>query len=119
MAKEINKLDAKTIKNLSYDPKINNKYTDGGGLYLLVHKNGSKYWRIDYRRPISQKRNTLALGTVDNISLKEARLKRDDAKRMIANGVDPAEERNNHRNALKAKLANTFEPYRVCRRQFI
>lgn len=42
MAKEINKLDAKTIKNLSYDPNINNKYTDGGGLYLLVHKNGSK-----------------------------------------------------------------------------
>lgn len=111
MAKEINKLDAKTIKNLSYDPDINNKYTDGGGLYLLVHQNGSKYWRLDYRRPISQKRNTLALGTVDNISLKEARLKHDEAKRKLANGIDPAEERNNHRNELKAKLENTFEKF--------
>jgi integrase len=111
MAKKINKLDAKTIKNLYFDPNINNKYTDGGGLYLLVHKNGSKYWRLDYRRPISQKRNTLALGTYDTVSLKEARLKCDDAKRMIANGVDPAEERNNHRNELKAKLENTFEKF--------
>ena len=111
MAKKINKLDAKTIKNLYFDPNINNKYTDGGGLYLLVHKNGSKYWRLDYRRPISQKRNTLALGTYDTVSLKEARLKCDDVKRMIANGVDPAEERNNHRNELKAKLKNTFEKF--------
>lgn len=111
MAKKINKLDAKTIKNLYFDPNINNKYTDGGGLYLLVHKNGSKYWRLDYRRPISQKRNTLALGTYDTVSLKEARLKCDDVKCMIANGVDPAEERNNHRNELKAKLKNTFEKF--------
>ncbi len=111
MAKEINKLDAKTIKNLSYDPNIKNKHTDGGGLYLLVHENGSKYWRLDYRRPISQKRNTLALGTLDNISLKEARLKRDEAKRKLANGIDPAEERNNHRNELRTKLENTFEKF--------
>lgn len=108
MAREINKLDAKTIKNLSFDPNTTNKYTDGGGLYLLIHKNGSKYWRLDYRRPISQKRNTLALGTLDNISLKEARLKRDAAKQMLANDIDPAEHRNNHRNELKAKLENTF-----------
>lgn len=111
MAKEINKLDAKTIKNLSYDPNIKNKHTDGGGLYLLVHENGSKYWRLDYRRPISQKRNTLALGTLDNVSLKEARLKRDEAKRKLANGIDPAEERNNHRNELRTKLENTFEKF--------
>lgn len=111
MAKEINKLDAKTIKNLSYVPNVNNKYPDGGGLYLLVHKNGSKYWRLDYRRPITQKRNTLAFGTVDQFSLKEARLKRDEAKRKLANGIDPAEERNNHRNEQKAKLANTFSKF--------
>jgi hypothetical protein len=53
---------------------------------------------FDYRRPISQKRNTLALGTVDK-SPKEARLKRDEVKRMLADGIDPAEERNNHRDA--------------------
>lgn len=83
MAKEINKLDTKTIKYLTYDADIKNKYSDGGGLYLLVHKNGSKYWRLDYRRPISQKRNTLALGILENVSLKEARLKRDEAKRQL------------------------------------
>lgn len=111
MAKALNKLDAKTIKNLSYNSSASNKHSDGGGLYLFIHANGSKYWRLDYRRPISQKRNTLALGTYDTVSLKEARLKRDEAKRMIANDVDPAEERNNHRNALKAKLTNTFEKF--------
>lgn len=63
MAKESNKLDAKTVKNLTADPEQDKKYSDGGGLYLLVKKNGSKYWRMNYRHPISKKQNTLALGT--------------------------------------------------------
>lgn len=79
-------------------------------MYLLVHENGSKYWRLDYRRPISQKRNTLALGILENVSLKEARLKRDEAKRMLANGIDPAEERK-QKNAQRALLENTFNKY--------
>lgn len=111
MAKQSNKLTAKTVKNLAYDPASNNKHADGGGLYLFIHENGSKYWRLDYRRPISQKRNTLALGVYDEVTLEKARLKRDEVKRMLADGIDPAEERNQHRDELKAKLENTFEKF--------
>ena len=61
MSQLSNKLTAKAAKNLSYNPKGKNKYADGGGLYLLITANGSKHWRMDYRRPVTQKRNTLAL----------------------------------------------------------
>ncbi|MEG2724203.1 MAG: Arm DNA-binding domain-containing protein, partial [Acinetobacter sp.] len=82
MAKQSNKLTAKTVKNLEFDENKSNKYSDGGGLYLFTHKNGSKYWRMDYRRPITQKRNTLALGTYPQITLEQARIKRDEVKKM-------------------------------------
>lgn len=111
LAKQSNKLTAKTVKNLAYDPENSNKHSDGGGLYLFIHKNGSKYWRLDYRRPVCQKRNTLALGIYDEVTLEKARLKRDEAKRMLSEGIDPAEKRNNHRNELKAKLGNTFDKF--------
>ena len=80
MAKQSNKLTAKTVKNLAYDLDSSNKHADGGGLYLFINKNGSKYWRLDYRRPISQKRNTLALGVYDEVTSEQARLKRDEVK---------------------------------------
>ena len=50
------------------------KMVDGEGMYLLVKRNGSKYWRMDYR--FRGKRKTLALGVYPNISLKDAREKR-------------------------------------------
>ncbi len=113
MAKQSNKLTAKTVKNLKYDsnPQGKNKHSDGGGLYLLTHKNGSKYWRLDYRRPISRKPNTFAIGVYPEISLEQARLKRDEIKKLLSNGVGPAQERNNQRNELKANLENTFKKY--------
>ena len=48
---------------------------DGGGMYLLVHHNGSKYWRIHYR--IGRQQQTQALGVWPEVGLKEAREKRD------------------------------------------
>jgi hypothetical protein len=54
-------------------------------MYLLVHSNGSKYFRYDYR--FAGKRKTLALGTYPAISLKEARDKRDTAKKQIEGGT--------------------------------
>lgn len=67
------------------------KLADEKGLYLLVHPNGSLYWRLDYR--FSGKRKTLALGVMPETTLKEARLKRDDARKQISDGIDPAEAR--------------------------
>ncbi|MEW2740781.1 integrase arm-type DNA-binding domain-containing protein [Providencia rettgeri] len=67
------------------------KLTDGLGLHLLVHPNGSRYWRMRYRH--QGKENTLALGLYPTISLSEARTKRDDARKLIANGIDPCEQK--------------------------
>lgn len=67
------------------------KLADEKGLYLLVHTNGSRYWRMDYR--FAGKRKTLALGVMPETTLKEARAKRDDARKQISDGIDPAEVR--------------------------
>ena len=111
MAKESNKLDAKTVKNLAADPNQDKKYSDGGGLYLLVKKNGAKYWRLNYRHPVSKKQNTLALGTYEQLSLQQARIKREEAKMVLANGIDPAEQRNNKKREQVETLENTFSKF--------
>jgi len=67
------------------------KMTDGGGLYLLVSPKGGRWWRFDYR--FGGKRKTLSLGTYPDVSLKDARDKRDEARKLVANGADPGEVR--------------------------
>ena len=80
------------------------KMSDGGGMYLLVKRNGSKYWRMDYR--FRGKRKTLALGVYPVVSLKEAREKLRQAKAHISNDKDPSEVRKEEK---RAKLLTTFE----------
>ena len=63
------------------------KLTDGGSLYLLVRATGSKLWRQDYSH--QGKRKTLSHGAYPVISLADARAKRDEAKRAMAEGRDP------------------------------
>jgi diguanylate cyclase (GGDEF)-like protein/PAS domain S-box-containing protein len=63
------------------------KLADGGGMYLLVRPDGSRYWRLDYR--FGGKRKTLALGVYPEISLDEARKQRRMAKALLAEGRDP------------------------------
>jgi len=67
------------------------KLSDGGGLYLLVHTNGSKYWRFDFRYEGKQKSSSL--GVWPEVTLDKARLKRDEAKRKISSGINPIEEK--------------------------
>ena len=64
------------------------KLTDGGGMYLLLQPEGSRYWRLDYR--FEGKRKTLALGVYPDVSLKEARKRRHAARTLLAEGLDPA-----------------------------
>ncbi|NKB64971.1 MAG: tyrosine-type recombinase/integrase [Gammaproteobacteria bacterium] len=64
---------------------------DERGLRLLVKPNGSKYWRLKYR--FANKQKTLALGIYPDVSLKKARLQREQAKLQISQGVDPSKER--------------------------
>jgi integrase len=75
------------IKNAKPNPDKLYKLPDEKGMYLLVHTNGGKYFRLDYR--FSGKRKTLALGIYPETTLKAARDKRDTAKKQIADGIDP------------------------------
>lgn len=75
-------------KNAKTNPDKAYKLTDEKGLYLLIHKNGSKYFRFDYR--FNGKRKTLAIGVYPEVSLKEARIKRDNVRKQIADGTDPS-----------------------------
>ena len=63
------------------------KLSDGQGMYLLVHKNGSKYWRMDFR--LNGKRKTYAIGVWPEISLTRARELREEARDHIQRGIDP------------------------------
>lgn len=80
------------------------KVTDGQGLYLLVNPNGSRWWRWDYRRPEGN-RNTLSLGVYPDVSLKQARERRDEARRLLADGIDPGAKR----QAEKIAQSDSFE----------
>lgn len=81
------------------------KLADERGMYLLVKPEGGKLWRLDYRRPETRRRNTLALGAFPDVSLKQARQRREDARRLLADGVDPADKR----KAEQLAGAETFE----------
>lgn len=81
------------------------KLTDGSGMHLLVHPNGSKYWRLQYR--FSGKQKMLALGVYPNVSLADARARRDEARKLLANSIDPGDKKKNDKVELEE--ARTFE----------
>ncbi|MEH5013188.1 tyrosine-type recombinase/integrase [Phytobacter diazotrophicus] len=83
------------------------KLADGGGLYMLVNPNGAKYWRLKYR--VSGKEKLLAVGVYPDVSLADARGKREDAKKILAAGGDPGEEKKTEKLTKKAGVENTFE----------
>ena len=99
-------LTATAVKNAKPSSKTQRMF-DGGGLYLEVAPSGGKWWRLKYRFVSKEKR--ISLGVYPEISLKVARDRRDEAKRLLANGIDPSE----HRKALKAQTrlgaSNSFE----------
>jgi hypothetical protein len=82
------------------------KHTDGGGMYLLV-KAGGKYWRMDYTH--ADKRKTLALGVYPEVSLAKARQRRDKARELLAEGIDPSTAKKEDKQAKADAAANTFE----------
>lgn len=83
------------------------KMADGGGLYLLVQPNGAKYWRLAYRFDAKQK--TLALGVYPDVSLADARTRRDEARKLLSSGVDPGENKKAAKTAKGGRSANSFE----------
>jgi len=83
------------------------RLSDEKGLYLLLNPNGSKWWRLDYR--FIGTRKTLSLGVYPDVGLKDARERRDQARKLIAQGVDPGEQRKAQKQAIEGRAANSFE----------
>ena len=94
-----------TIKAAKPKPK-QYRLADEKGLYLLIRHSG-KLWRFDYR--INGDRKTLAIGKYPDISLSAARKRRDEARTMVQEGVDPSQQKQDKKQKIKDEARNTFE----------
>lgn len=83
------------------------KMTDGAGLYLLVEPKGSKYWRMFYRYAGKQK--TLAIGVYPDVSLADARARCHEARKLLANNVDPSAAKQAQKVAIVVQSESSFE----------
>ncbi len=100
-------LTATFVKNVRHTgAPAGDKYSDGGGMYLLVNA-GGKYWRFDYR--FDGKRKTLALGVYPAVSLEKARKRRDAARELLADGIDPGTAKKEAAAEKAALNENTFK----------
>jgi integrase len=96
------------------DPKIRQaktqdkayKISDEKGLFLLVHPNGSKYWRHKYR--FAGKEKLIAYGVYPEVTLAEARKERDESRRLIREGIDPSRFRQTTKATQEREAQNTF-----------
>lgn len=98
-------LTAATVTHAKAQEKPH-KLTDGRGLYLLVTPKGQRYWRFNYR--FEGKAKTLAFGVYPDVTLADARDRRDTARRLLAAGEDPTAKRNQDRADHRARQKNTF-----------
>ena len=90
----MDKLTELTIRQAK--PKLKQyKLFDGGGMFLLVHPNGSKYWRMKFN--FEDKSKLASFGVWPETSLKDARGKRYEAKKKIKDGINPIEEKRKER----------------------
>lgn len=106
MPKRIQPLSDIQVKNAK--PKDKEfKLVDGFGLHLLVTPSGGKLWRLQYR--FEGKQKLLSFGAYPAITLADARQRREDAKKLLANGVDPGEMKKSIKQAKVALEENSFE----------
>lgn len=106
MPKRIMPLSDIQVKNAKPTDK-EYKLSDGGGLYLLVTPSGGKLWNLKYR--FNDKEKRLSFGAYPTLSLSDARQRREDAKKLLANGVDPGEFKKAQVAAKIALAENSFE----------
>ena len=83
------------------------KMFDGGGLYLEISPKGGKWWRLKYRFDGKEKR--LSLGVYPDVSLKDARERRDEARKLLANDIDPSQNRKAKKAAKAERASNSLE----------
>ncbi|MCA8493560.1 tyrosine-type recombinase/integrase [Burkholderia arboris] len=95
-----------TIKNAKPREKPIRLF-DGGGLYLEIAPAGGKWWRLKYRFGGKEKR--ISLGVYPDVSLKDARERRDAARKQLAHGVDPGDAKKARKAASEERATNSFE----------
>jgi hypothetical protein len=83
------------------------KLADEKGLFLLLAPAGGKWWRLKYR--FGGREKLLSMGTYPEVSLKDARQRRDDARKLLADNVDPGENRKTVKATKTERAANSFE----------
>ena len=98
-------LNDRQIRNLKPTATIR-KLSDGGGLALVCKPNGGKYWHLNFR--FNGKQKTLSIGTYPTVSLAEARQAAENARRLLAQGQDPAAAKQQAKQERQAALLNTF-----------
>jgi integrase len=101
------KLTELKCKNITHDPNKVIKLSDGQGLSLWLMKSGTKCWRYSYR--YNKKQKTLALGIYPDISLKEARMKKIEARALLDEGKDPQIVKTLLKASAMEENDNTFE----------
>ncbi len=83
--------------------------SDGGGLQLRVKPNGSKLWLFGYYTPYTKKRTSLSFGSYPSLSIAEARIRREEAKELLAKDVDPKEYRDEQSRKQELEHNNTLQ----------
>ena len=83
------------------------KYSDGGGLFLFIPPSGSKLWRMAYR--FEGKSRLLSFGAYPAVSLKDARERRDEARRLLAKGIDPSAYKRQQQEARRIAERDSFQ----------
>jgi hypothetical protein len=99
-------LSDRSIINLKTTGKPH-KHFDGGGLHIHVSPTGGKLWRMTYR--FNGKTKLLSFGAYPAVTLKMARDRRDEAKSLLARGIDPGEHKKDLKKLSVALTENTFE----------
>lgn len=82
------------------------KLSDGGGMFLLVTPAGGKLWRLKYR--VDRREKLLAIGAYPEIGLSDARKRREEARALIAQGIDPSREKQRSKVRSRIQAADTF-----------
>ena len=82
--------------------------SDGSGLQLRIKPSGSKTWLLDYYRPYTKKRTSISFGMFPEVSLAEARIKRESARKLLAQQIDPKEHREEHKRTAESAHSNTL-----------
>lgn len=94
-----------------------NKLADGKGLYLIIKANGSKVWRFDFR--YGNKNLSMSFGVYPEVTLKEAREKREEARQLLANNINPISAKRIKKASESLTLQNVIDEWIELRKKVL